>query len=468
MYKVLIRPLVVEDANTSWKWRNDPEVWAQTGNSPDKPITLGIEIEWIKKVIKDETTKRFAITVDDQYVGNVQLTDVTDSKAQFHIFIGEKSFWGRGIAKQATYQILNYAKEILKLTEVYLYVKKSNVFAIKVYKKNSFIIDEEDGGKIKMTCKLTDLKAPMVSIFCMVYNHEKYISDSIESFLMQKNNFNTVIVIGEDCSTDGSRNVINSYVERFPGKFRLLYHNVNVGANKNQEIVFQNCTGKYIAICEGDDYWTDPLKLQKQLDFLETNEDYGLVHTNHDILKNNQLIKESIKNKRIPEGDVSEELLYENFISTLTVCIRKEQLDKALSIVKSKYAMGDLPLWMAIAQNSKIGYLNCSTAVYRHVENSASHSTSHLKHFNFIKSAFQLKYDFIKLYNYKPKTIERVQTRYAKYLFKYAIVLNEPSVINEFSTFYAKHKNYTTRLYKILFVVSKNNFMKRLLLKFIV
>ena len=107
-------------------------------------------------------------------MGNVQLTDVTDSEAQFHIFIGEKTFWGKGVATQATYQILNFAKEILKLTEVYLFVKKCNESAIKVYKKNSFIIEEEQYvDKIKMTCKLTDLPLPMVSIFCMVYNHEK-------------------------------------------------------------------------------------------------------------------------------------------------------------------------------------------------------------------------------------------------------------------------------------------------------
>ncbi|SFE69542.1 GNAT family N-acetyltransferase [Flavobacterium xueshanense] len=163
MYKILIRPLVIEDALISWKWRNDPEVWSQTGNRPDRLITPVIEMEWIQRVVNEESSRRFAITVDDQYVGNVQLTDIADTKAQFHIFIGEKSFWGKGVANQATSQILIYAKKMLALKEVFLYVKKSNISAIKVYQKNHFIVDESEGEELMMTCILIYLDGSKVS-----------------------------------------------------------------------------------------------------------------------------------------------------------------------------------------------------------------------------------------------------------------------------------------------------------------
>lgn len=120
----------------------------------------------------------------------------------------------------------------------------------------------------------------MVSIFCMVYNHEPYLKDCLEGFLMQECNFSYQIVIGEDCSTDGSRAIIKEYAAKHPDKFKLLLHEKNVGAAENQRMVFENCTGKYIAICEGDDYWTDPLKLQKQVDFLEANQEVVMTYGN--------------------------------------------------------------------------------------------------------------------------------------------------------------------------------------------
>lgn len=124
------------------------------------------------------------------------------------------------------------------------------------------------------TGKTSQKKSIMVSIFCMVYNHEPYIRKCLEGFLMQECDFDYQIVLGEDCSTDNSRAIILEYADKYPTRFKLLLHENNVGAAENQRIVFENCKGKYIAMCEGDDYWTDPLKLQKQVDFLEANPDY--------------------------------------------------------------------------------------------------------------------------------------------------------------------------------------------------
>lgn len=114
----------------------------------------------------------------------------------------------------------------------------------------------------------------MVSICCLTYNHERYIAQAIEGFVMQKTNFPFEIIIGEDCSTDSTRRILDDYALRYPDQIRLITSASNVGANINAVRVFKAAGAKYIAVCDGDDYWTDPLKLQKQIDFLEQNEDY--------------------------------------------------------------------------------------------------------------------------------------------------------------------------------------------------
>lgn len=113
----------------------------------------------------------------------------------------------------------------------------------------------------------------MVSISCITYNHSKYIAKAIDSFLMQQCNFRVEILIGDDCSNDGTTEIIDSYAAKYPQIKRLITEK-NVGPTQNVIRVAQAAKGKYIATCDGDDYWTDPLKLQKQVDFLENNPDY--------------------------------------------------------------------------------------------------------------------------------------------------------------------------------------------------
>ena len=112
-----------------------------------------------------------------------------------------------------------------------------------------------------------------LSICCVTYNHEPYIAQAIEGFLMQKTNFKVEIIIGEDLSTDDTRQIIGAYVSKYPDRINLITSSQNVGGIKNLLRVIEAASGKYIAICDGDDYWTDPLKLQKQVDFLESSQD---------------------------------------------------------------------------------------------------------------------------------------------------------------------------------------------------
>ncbi|MCI5779179.1 MAG: GNAT family N-acetyltransferase [Lentisphaeria bacterium] len=143
--KVYIRPLRRTDALTSYKWRNDSIVWQYTGHRPDRLITPEIELEWVDRVLSETTSHRFAICLaaNDRYVGNVQLTNIKKNTADFHIFIGDRDFWGQGLATDATKLLIHYATDKLNLSELKLWVNPLNIPAIKVYLKCGFkILDD--------------------------------------------------------------------------------------------------------------------------------------------------------------------------------------------------------------------------------------------------------------------------------------------------------------------------------------
>ncbi|WP_315817032.1 glycosyltransferase family 2 protein [Paraflavitalea speifideaquila] len=116
------------------------------------------------------------------------------------------------------------------------------------------------------------MNTPLISVCVVTYNHENYITQCLEGILMQQTNFPFEIVVGEDCSTDNTRAIIKHFEQQYPGIIKPIYHEHNVGAARNHfEHCFSKIQGRYIAICDGDDYWTDPGKLQKQVDFMEQN-----------------------------------------------------------------------------------------------------------------------------------------------------------------------------------------------------
>jgi len=365
MYNIYIRPLKIEDALISYKWRNDSDIWTYTGSRPDKEITWKIENKWLENVLKDQTTKRFAIIVDDIYVGNIQLTNIKDKSADYHIFIGDKNYHGKGISKIATFQILYYAKNILKLESINLEVREDNVPAIKLYKNFGFKEFNRKDKWVSMTLSTDNLVKPTVSIFVMVYNHGSYLRDCLDGFLKQKTNFNVNIIVGEDYSTDNSRKILLEYQNNFCGKFNLLLHDKNIGAHENQQIVLDHCDGKYIAMCEGDDYWTDPLKLQKQVDFLENNDECNLVYHRVNIKDEEKNIiypEELNTSEKIEVKNLDELALNGNFMHTPSVMFRNNiKFDHEYS--KSK--VGDYILWFLNGTKGDFGYLPDIMAVYR-------------------------------------------------------------------------------------------------------
>jgi len=130
---------------------------------------------------------------------------------------------------------------------------------------------------------------PLVSVCCVTYNHMRYIVQAIESFLNQKTNFPFEVIIHDDASSDGTSDVIREYADKRPDLIKPIFQTENQYSRSraiSARFVWPKCRGKYIALCEGDDYWTDPLKLQKQVDFLERNDAYSMCFHEADVLDN--------------------------------------------------------------------------------------------------------------------------------------------------------------------------------------
>lgn len=211
------------------------------------------------------------------------------------------------------------------------------------------------------------LKENIVSIFILTYNQEKFISQTLESILRQKANFDYQLVIGEDQSTDSTRIICEKFATENPSKIKLLPSlGENIGLIKNYIRTIKECDGKYIAICDGDDYWTDEYKLQKQVDFLENNPDFSIVYTSLQLLQNNGNIKKwiSITDKIDTSFD---DLIFMNFISSVTVLFKNIQSDyEQLPNWLLKYPFGDWPTYLwTIKNGGKIHFLNDETAMYR-------------------------------------------------------------------------------------------------------
>jgi glycosyltransferase involved in cell wall biosynthesis len=204
-----------------------------------------------------------------------------------------------------------------------------------------------------------------VSIFMLTYNQEEYIGQTIESVLSQNASFKYQLVIGEDCSTDNTRSICEKYANENKEKIKLLPSKENLGLINNFIRTFKECDGKYVAICDGDDYWIDPFKLQKQFDFLESNPDYSIVHTNLNFLYPNGKfhLKNTLGLKK--ERDF-EDLVFENTIPSVTAFFRNKQHKEESPKWIAKFPYGDWPIYLwTIKDGSRIGFLEDVTAVYR-------------------------------------------------------------------------------------------------------
>ena len=197
----------------------------------------------------------------------------------------------------------------------------------------------------------------------ITFNQEKFIAQAIESALMQHANFKYEIVIGEDCSTDRTRDIVWEYQEKYADRIKLLLQSENVGMHKNFVDTYYACRGKYIAILDGDDYWTDPYKLQKQVDFLENNPDFSICFHNMQIIYENEPRLNRISNKNQNEITTINTLACGNYIYTASCVFRNNFI--ILPDWFYQCPVGDYPLHLLNAQYGKIKFVNEVMGVYR-------------------------------------------------------------------------------------------------------
>lgn len=207
-----------------------------------------------------------------------------------------------------------------------------------------------------------------VSIICTNYNKGDWVREAIDSFLNQKTNFDFEIIIIDDASTDHSYEIIQEYQNKFPEKVRTFRNEVNLGITRTWKKVCQEAKGQYIARCDSDDFWTDPLKLQKQVDMLDAGTDSLWSNTEFDMvdLDGNLIQKDAFANKALPLIDSYEEMLVMKGMTMASTWLVDTALMQDVSAQISDTAADDtFELQLELFKRTKISFLSDSTTVYR-------------------------------------------------------------------------------------------------------
>lgn len=206
----------------------------------------------------------------------------------------------------------------------------------------------------------------LVSVWMITYNHGRYIAEAIESIMMQKTTFPVELVIGEDGSTDDTRAIILAFCARYPGRIRLLEQRENLGMMQNTLRTLRACNGKYVAMCEGDDYWTDEYKLQKQYDFMEQHPDCALcfhaAHYKHLDNRQDFIHRNAEGDAWMKLGDVVRG--WGGFVPTASMFFRGAFIEELPPWFERAF-LADYPLCVFLALKGRVRYLGETMSVYR-------------------------------------------------------------------------------------------------------
>lgn len=207
---------------------------------------------------------------------------------------------------------------------------------------------------------------PLVSVFMLTYNQEQFIAQAIEGVLMQETNFPFQLVIGEDGSTDQTLAICKVYQEKYPTIITIIHHKQNIGLMQNFVATSSHLTGTYVAICDGDDYWIDPLKLQKQVNVLEQNTTYAVTYARTKRLyKDGHMTVKPVLSDQL-QDETFEDLIIENCIPSVTALFVNPLLKCKLPNWFNQLPYGDWPLYLlALKDGGKIHFMEDVVAVYR-------------------------------------------------------------------------------------------------------
>ena len=226
---------------------------------------------------------------------------------------------------------------------------------------------------------LIAMETPLVSVCMTAYNHTPYIGRAIEGVLSQRTTFAVELVLSDDCSTDGTGAICRDYAARYPDRIRLLTGDVNVGMRANYRRTIEACRGRYVAMCDGDDWWCDPLKLQRQVEALEADPACGLSYT-----RSERRFETTGERRRYPAGELFcdfDRLLFDNTVENCTAVARRELILRYYAEVRPEehpeWLTDDAPMWIWFAACSRIRASEEVTAVHRMLPESVSQSRAY-------------------------------------------------------------------------------------------
>lgn len=226
---------------------------------------------------------------------------------------------------------------------------------------------------------INNQNTPLVAIRCITYNQESYIRDALDGFVMQKTNFPFVAIVHDDASTDATADIIREYVEKYPDIIKPIYENENQYSKpgnplgKIMQEAIEATGAKYVAMCEGDDYWTDPYKLQKQVDFLESHPEYSMCFHGADVKNESGL---EFKYPNVVNKDYTSSELFDKWIvPTASIVYRISQIPYPKD---NRFISGDIVRVLYNAKHGKIRGFSERMSVYR-VQNNGL-TISRLKH----------------------------------------------------------------------------------------
>lgn len=223
---------------------------------------------------------------------------------------------------------------------------------------------------------------PLVAIHCLVYNHEPYLRDCFEGFVMQQTNFPFVAIVHEDVSTDGSAAIIREYAVKYPDIIKPIYETENQYSKHDGSLervmneTIAATKAKYVAMCEGDDYWTDPLKLQKQVDFLEANPEYSMCFHGAKIsLEGVDASKIGAKCERLETREYHANEMFSSWIVPTASIVYRRSMYKTKHIKNVNWlTRGDIALVLTCAETGRVWGMKAQMSVYRMQPNSVSHN----------------------------------------------------------------------------------------------
>jgi glycosyltransferase involved in cell wall biosynthesis len=279
------------------------------------------------------------------------------------------------------------------------------------------------------------------------YNHGLYVRQAMASVLEQQVDFGVELVIGEDCSTDETPAYVREAQQRHPDHVRLVTSEQNVGARNNGARTSRACIGKYVAYCEGDDYWNDPTKLAQQVAFLESNPDYSMVHShcNRYYVLKKRMVRNSLT---VPSG-LDDANAYEDIMlgrrSPLTVSVvtRRDLLFRIVEdcpeCTDPVWPMGDTQRWLELSRLGKVACIHEPLATTNVLPESAGQSQDPRKHLRFYLKARELKLHYLKKYPINPQLARVVREKQALILLQLAFAAGDTAVAEEMYSDYCAH-----------------------------